>query len=184
MDAPAPSPTPPDESLTAKQTLRGWLLELLAEPEYAHAFPVEINVLPGNRVEVFVDSDTGVDFALCRRVSRHLEAHLDETLLLGERYTLEVSSPGVSRPLQLPRQFGKHVGRTLRVKLDDERAVEGELVAADDEAITLREERVVRDERGKRRKEEHAHVLPYGTFRGATVVVDFSKPKKPAKKKR
>ena len=157
----------------AKQQIRGWLLELLDEPEYQHAFPVEINVHGGGRVEVFVDSDTAVDFALCRRISRHLEAHLDEGGLLGERYTLEVSSPGTSRPLTLPRQFGKHVGRELAVKVDDDTVVTGELTAVGDGGLTLTEERVVRDERNKRKKETVVHELPFGTFRAATVQLKF-----------
>ena len=156
-----------------KQHIRGWLNELLDEPEYQHAFPVEINVLPNGRVEVFIDSDTAVDFALCRRISRHLEAHLDETQLLGERYTLEVSSPGAARPLTLPRQFGKHLGRGLEVRVDDDTTVSGELVAVSDEGLTLREERVTRNEKNKRIKEEVTHHLPFGEFRGATVQLRF-----------
>ena len=157
----------------AKQQIRGWLLELLDEPEHQHAFPVEINVHAGGRVEVFVDSDTAVDFALCRRISRHLEAKLDEGGMLGERYTLEVSSPGASRPLTMPRQFGKHVGRELAVKLDDDNVVTGELTAVGDDGLTLTEERVVRDERNKRKRQTITHELPFGSFRGATVQLRF-----------
>ena len=162
----------------AKQEIRGWLMQLLDQPEYQHAFPVEINVHGGNRVEVFVDADEAVGFALCRTISRHLEERLDEGQLLGERYTLEVSSPGVTRPLTLPRQFAKHVGRTLAAKLDDERAVTGELTAVTDTGITLREEATERDERGKRVKVERTHELPFASLRGATVQVDFTRPDK------
>ena len=161
----------------AKQHIRGWLNELLDEPEYQHAFPVEINVLANGRVEVFIDSDTAVDFALCRRVSRHLEAHLDETQILGERYTLEVSSPGAKRPLTLPRQFAKHVGRTLEVRVDDERAVTGELTAVSDAGLTLHETVVERNEKNKRVKRDVTHELAFGDFRGATVQLSFKPPR-------
>ena len=157
----------------AKQQIRGWLQEFLDEPEHQHAFPVEVNVHAGGRVEVFVDSDRAVDFALCRRISRHLEARLDEGGMLGERYTLEVSSPGATRPLTLPRQFGKHVGRTLAVKVDDDATVTGELAAVTADGLTLTEERVVRDERNKRKKQTVTHDLPFGSFRGATVQLKF-----------
>jgi len=156
-----------------KQHIRGWLMELLDEPEYQHAFPVEINVLQNGRIEVFIDSDTAVDFALCRKVSRHLEAHLDETQILGERYTLEVSSPGARRPLTLPRQFGKHMGRHLEVRVDDDTTVTGELTAVTDSGLTLREEVVTRNEKNKRVKQEVIHELPFGDFRGATVQLRF-----------
>lgn len=157
----------------AKQQIRGWLLEFLDEPEHQHAFPVEINVHGSGRVEVFVDSDDAVSFSLCRRISRHLEAHLDEGGMLGERYTLEVSSPGATRPLSLPRQFPKHVGRTLEVKIDDERAVTGELKGVSESGITLEETRTFRDERNKRQRETVTHELPFGEFRGATVQLKF-----------
>jgi len=159
-----------------KQHIRGWLLEMLDEPEYQHAFPVAINVFANGRIEVFLDSDEAVDFALCRRVSRHLEAHLDETQILGERYTLEVSSPGASRPLTLPRQFHKHIGRTLEVQLNTDERVQGELVSIDDEGLTLREEVVTRNEKNKRVKETLTHQVAFGEFRGATVQISFKKP--------
>ena len=156
-----------------KAQLTAWLEEILADPEFAQLFLVELNVLVTGRIEVFVDGDTGVDLGACQRISRALEARLDESQLLGERYTLEVSSPGTRRPMTLPRQFGKHIGRTLAVDVDDERAVKGRLEAVTPDGITLSEEVVTRDVRNKKVKQTLTHDLPFGSFRGATVEVSF-----------
>ncbi len=124
------------------------------------------------RVELFLDADTGVDLDLCRRVSRALEERLDETQLLGETYTLEISSPGPSRPLTLPRQFPKHIGRTLEVRLVDGDPVTGVLAEATPDHLVLTEQ-VVRRENNKKIKEELRHEVPFANLAGATVQFSF-----------
>jgi ribosome maturation factor RimP len=165
-------PTPTILKGDAAGQIEAWLLEFLQEPEYQHAFILEIKVAPNNKVEVFIDSDERVDFDLCRRVSRHLEEHLDETLLLGERYTLEVSSPGTARPLTNPRQFAKHVGRTLIVNLNEGDPVEGTLTEVTSDGLKL-EEQVLRREKKKKIKELVTHQIAFGSFSGAKVKLSF-----------
>jgi len=166
--APTNSPLKGD----AASQIKDWALEFLTEPEYQHAFLMEIKMGGANRVEVFIDSDERVDFTLCRKLSRHIEEHMDTTLLLGEQYTLEVSSPGTTRPLTNPRQFPKHIGRTFTVKIDEENSVQGELTAVTEEGLTLQEE-VVRREKKKKIKEQVIHQVPFGSFEGATVKLSF-----------
>ncbi len=126
------------------------------------------------RVEIFLDADQGVDLALCRRISRGLEEKLDETQLLGEKYTLEISSPGPSRPLTNPRQFPKHLGRTLEVQTEDaETTITGTLAEVTDERLVLTEQVVRRDEKNKKIKEELRHEIPFANLRGATVQFSF-----------
>lgn len=165
-----PSTTPSKGD--APSQVKAWVLEFLADPEYNHAFLMEIKMGSNNRVEVFIDSDERVDFTLCRKLSRHIEEQLDTTLLLGEKYTLEVSSPGTTRPLTNPRQFAKHIGRTFTVKIDELHSVEGELTAVNPEGITLQEE-VVRKEKKKKIKEQVTHQVAFGSFEGATVKLSF-----------
>ncbi|HTX20084.1 MAG TPA: ribosome maturation factor RimP [Bacteroidota bacterium] len=66
-------------------------------------------------VEVFIDTDRGVTADECASVSRRLSADLDRLNLIPGRYRIEVSSPGLDRPLKLPRQFSRNIGRHLRV---------------------------------------------------------------------
>ena len=178
--APAQTPRPPrpqtfrrSDALTPSDQIASWLDAILADDDFAHAFPVETKVHEHGRVEVYLDSDTGIDLATCQRVSRALEAHLDETGLLGEKYTLEVSSPGSKHPMRLPRQFPKHVGRTLDVTLADGSEVSGELKEVTDAAIVLEEEVVTRNEKNKRVKQLVRHELPFDDIQGALVRFSF-----------
>src|SRR5690625_6060634 len=52
---------------------------------------------PKNHLTVYMGSDSGMTLAKCQAFSRHIESYLDETLVLGEKYELDVSSPGLDR---------------------------------------------------------------------------------------
>jgi ribosome maturation factor RimP len=99
------------------------------------------NALPGvdvlaleltgkDRFCVFVDHPTGVDHALCERVTNVLRRYLDE-------YSVEVSSPGRERPLRTRAHFERALGRVVRIKTDAGRT-RGEVVAAGEKAVKLR----------------------------------------------
>src|SRR3954470_14087116 len=64
---------------------------------------------------VFVDHPTGVDHALCERVTDVLRSYLDE-------YAVEVSSPGFDRPLRTKAHFERAIGQQVRVKTEKGRA--------------------------------------------------------------
>jgi len=87
------------------------LEEKFQEEEFADCFIIEIKSLQNKRVEIYVDSDSGITFKKCQQLSRHLEAEIDEKGWLGEKYTLEVSSPGITRPLIFHRQYPRNIGR-------------------------------------------------------------------------
>ena len=84
------------------------LEEFFQESELEDCFVTELNV-SGSKIMVYVDSDTDMGFNKCRTISRYLEKHFDETQVFGEKYTLEVSSPGIGRPLLFKRQYLKNV---------------------------------------------------------------------------
>src|ERR1700733_10612434 len=89
-------------------------------------------------VRIVVDSDRGVSLDDTADVSREISAVLDASNALGEApYTLEVSSPGVDRPLPEPRHWRRARGRLVRVKVTGEGSVEGRLLAADADGVTL-----------------------------------------------
>ncbi len=125
-------------------TLQTEIEERLAEREP----DVEVllaEVVGGGTLRIFIDHPEGVTLALCERVTAALTT-------LRERYTLEVSSPGLERPLTKPEHFRRFVGRRARVRTrGDQRALSlssqpssqsrrsytGELVGASDTEITL-----------------------------------------------
>ena len=88
----------------------------------------------GSTLRLFIDHPEGVTLALCERVSGQLNEYRD-------RYSLEVSSPGVDRPLTKPQHYSRFLGRHARVRLrdarDGHRSVTGELVGASDQEITI-----------------------------------------------
>ena len=89
-------------------------------------------------LRIVVDGDHGVSLDDAADVSREISAMLDEANALGEvPYTLEVSSPGVDRPLTEPRHWRRGVGRLVKVKVAGEGTVEGRILAADADGVTL-----------------------------------------------
>jgi ribosome maturation factor RimP len=89
-------------------------------------------------LRITVDSDHGVSLDDAADVSRDVSALLDASNALGDvPYTLEVSSPGVDRPLTQPRHWRRARGRLVKVKVTGEGAVEGRVLAADAGGVTL-----------------------------------------------
>ena len=89
-------------------------------------------------LRIVVDGDHGVSLDDAADVSREISAMLDEANALGEvPYTLEVSSPGVDRPLTEPRHWRRAAGRLVKVKAQGEGTIEGRVLAADADGVTL-----------------------------------------------
>ena len=78
---------------------------------------------------VFVDHPQGVDHALCERVTNVLRAYLDN-------YSVEVSSPGLDRPLRTRAHFERAVGRKVRIKTETGKA-RGEVLAAGEKTVQI-----------------------------------------------
>jgi len=88
-------------------------------------------------VRVIVDSDRGVDLDTVADVSRSVGDALDAAGALGETpYVLEVTSPGVDRPLREPRHWRRATGRLVETTIDDQ-PLTGRILAADDAGVTL-----------------------------------------------
>ena len=91
-------------------------------------------VVGGHTMRVFIDHPDGVTLDLCERVTHELAE-------IRERYALEVSSPGLDRPLTKPAHFRRFLGRRARVRTrearDGHKSFTGELVGASDEEVTI-----------------------------------------------
>lgn len=102
---------------------------------------VTVSALQGpQKVTVALDGDHGVTIDDCAALSRKLLDSLEEQGLIGENFTLEVTTPGLDRPLKMKRQFFKNIGRGMRVHLNDKKVVEGKLCEVTEEKITLEQE--------------------------------------------
>jgi ribosome maturation factor RimP len=119
------------------------LAGLLAPVVTANGMDLEdIRVTAAGRrrlLRVVVDADGGVSLDDIAIVSRELSAALDAVDAMGEApYTLEVSSPGVDRPLTQPRHWRRNIGRQVMVPLGpDGEALEGRIIDADEHVVTV-----------------------------------------------
>jgi ribosome maturation factor RimP len=95
---------------------------------------------PGNHriVTCIVDGDLSLNLDQVTSVSRVISELLDEAAFMGETpFTLEVTSPGVDRPLTQPRHFAKNVDRLLKIVKLDGSAVTGRILSNTDQDVTL-----------------------------------------------
>lgn len=89
-------------------------------------------------VVVALDADGGISLDDIAEFSRSISVALDESNLMGETpYTLEVTSPGVHRPLTLPRHWRRAASRLVKVHLADGATVEGRILASDETSVRL-----------------------------------------------
>ena len=133
------------------EEIENLLSEKFKEEGFLDCFLVEIEQ-NGKHLGVFMDSDSPLSFDRCKEVSRIVEAFLDDKKYLGEDYLLEVSSPGIDRPLKFPRQFIKNIGRNIIVRYGTEERAEGVLTSADEEKITVSWEEIYKEDKKKIKK--------------------------------
>lgn len=115
------------------------LVTPIVEAESVNLYDVEHN---GGVLRVLVDADGGIGIDEIKHISRALSRRLDEADPMPGRYTLEVSSPGLERPLRTPDHFRCAVGEDVKIKTmpttDGARRLNGTLVSADDVGFDLR----------------------------------------------
>ena len=150
---------------------RARLVQLLAPAVEAGGHDLEdVAVSSAGRrsvVRVVVDKDGGITLDDVAEVSKTVSdvldrAEVEEPQLLGGSYVLEVTSPGVDRPLTQPRHWRRSTGRLVKAVLSDGSTVTGRVVSADDAQAVL-------DVDGTQRTLLQAEV------RSATVQVEFSR---------
>lgn len=92
-------------------------------------------------VRIYIDTANGVTVTDCSKASRQFSAILDVEDPISNRYTLEVSSPGMDRPLAKPEHFKKVIGSDVKIKMatlvNGRRRFTGELIEATDAFIVV-----------------------------------------------
>lgn len=132
-----------------KEKIEKWLAPKL---EMEELFLVAVEVGSNYRIQVFIESDEDtLTIRKCVRVSRHLEEYLDVDDEVAEKYTLDVSSPGLENALKIPRQYKKLIGKTLLIKTYEEENFPVVLLAVNDEDIEVKNT-TIRDKSLKGRK--------------------------------
>jgi ribosome maturation factor RimP len=109
-------------------------LEQEISSKVAEALPgvevLAVELTGPERFTVFVDRPEGVDHALCEQVTHVLWDYL-------RTYSVDVSSPGLDRPLRKPEHFQRIVGRRVKLKTAERSKVRGEVRRADEDAVTV-----------------------------------------------
>lgn len=127
----------------------------------------DVAITPAGRrrvVRVVVDSDSGASLDAVAQASQAVSAALDAADVLGgQPYTLEVTSPGVDRPLTQPRHWRRNAGRLVKVRRHDGSELTGRVTSAGDDAATL-------DVEGA------AAEIAYADVAKALVQVEFNRP--------
>ena len=106
----------------------------IALEENSALFLIELKFLADNKIYVEVDGDNGVSLQECIRISRGIEHNLDRE---EEDFSLEVTTPDISNPLKVKRQYRKNINRTLEVKLKDNAKIQGVLKNVQEDYIAL-----------------------------------------------
>nr|WP_314717649.1 ribosome maturation factor RimP [uncultured Fretibacterium sp.] len=131
------------------------------------------------RVRVLIDSLGGIAVSDCETVSRAVNRFLDENDIpeLEGRYYLEVSSPGVERPLFTPEHYARFRGREARIRFTEpmggRKGLTGEILSADEDSVVL----FVPDE-------EREIAVPFGNIRSGSLVFRGFEPQAPKKHKK
>lgn len=92
-------------------------------------------------LRIYADKEGGINIDDCVDISRALEAKLDEDDFIEEAYILEVSSPGLGRPLKKEKDFARSIGKNVEVKLykaiEIGKELEGELISYTSEDVII-----------------------------------------------
>jgi ribosome maturation factor RimP len=132
-------------------------------------FLVEIQLVAGNNIKVFIDADGGLAIDKLVKYNRGLYNLIEESgMFPGGDFALEISSPGLDEPLRLHRQYVKNIGRNIEVVQKDGIKKEGKLIFVNETDIVFEEEK------GKgKKKETIKHTVLFENIKATTIQIKF-----------
>jgi ribosome maturation factor RimP len=113
---------------------KGDIYRLAEEKLSDTMFIVEITVSPANAISVIIDSDEGISIEKCIEMSRHIEHQFDREV---EDFSLEVSSPGLTQPFKVLRQYQKNLGKEVEIVTTKGDKVVGILISANEKSFVV-----------------------------------------------
>jgi ribosome maturation factor RimP len=150
------------------EQIKSWGQEFLP----ADVYVVDVEYKVGNKkLSVYLDADDALTIEQCRLFNRHISEQLDNLDFGDQAYTLEVSSPGVDRPLVLQRQYPKHIGREISIKLKAQNTLIGKLLRVEPESIAI----LLKDaKKGYKAKEPIEKIINFSDIEESTILVSFN----------
>lgn len=138
--------------------------------QQAGYFLEDINVVsPGNHriVTVIVDGESALNLDQVTVASKLVSELIDEASFMGETpFTLEVTSPGIDRPLTLPRHFAKNVTRLVKITKSDGAVINGRITSNTDADVTV----TVTE-----KKETKEVIVALADIKRAVVEIEFNR---------
>jgi ribosome maturation factor RimP len=150
---------------TELEKIEEFVKDFIAESK--DLFLVEVKIAPGNKITVLLDGDHGVTIENCTVVNKALYKFIEEQELFAN-FSLEVSSFGVDKPLQLFRQYKKNIGRSVEVLLNDGTKVEGTLTEVNEEDIKIEQ----KTGKGNKMTKQITTIL-FNQIKHTTVLITF-----------
>ena len=153
--------------MITENKIRELVGEKIQDTDY---YILSVDIKPGNNIKVELERMSPVSIEDCVEISRQIEHNLDRE---EEDFSLQVSSPGLDKPLRDHRQYIKNIGRDLKIKTED-KELTGKLLEADQEGIILHVSRKERVE-GKKKKilVEEDIKLNYSRIKEAKIKINF-----------
>ena len=130
-------------------------------------FLVDVVVKPGNLISIYLDGDLGVNIEACRGLNHFLNETLDRDV---EDFDLTVSSAGADRPLKLPRQYKKNIGKSLDVVTKTGEKISGLVMTANETGIELQ---IFPSKKQKKDPEVKIVSLNFNDIKSAKEVITF-----------
>ncbi|MCO6496483.1 MAG: ribosome maturation factor [Chitinophagaceae bacterium] len=138
--------------------------------KWPEVFVLETTISATNKVTVLLDADNGMNIERCAEVNRALYRFVEEKQLFGQKnFSMEVSSPGIDRPLTEKRQYKKNTGRNIQVVLEDGSRLTGKLTEVKEEEVIVEKE----DKKKKKQSEKELVTIPFKDIRQTKVLVTF-----------
>jgi ribosome maturation factor RimP len=134
-------------------------------------FIVDIKILAGNKIEVYIDAPNHIVIADCVALSRFIEENLDRE---KEDYELQVSSPGATESFKVLPQYKKYIGTKVLVKTTEGTKHEGVLMSANENEFVIEETRREKKTVGKGNHNVTEHItLTYKQTKETKSVLPF-----------
>ena len=152
-------------SMSAKLELLENLIAPVAESLGCELWGLDYIARPkSSLLRIYIDKENGIDVKDCERVSRQVSAVMDVEDPIAGEYTLEVSSPGMDRPLFKLEHFAAYAGQNIKLKLrtafEGRRKFSGLLKGVEDDEVVLQ-------------VDQEEYLLPYELIDKANVVPTF-----------
>jgi ribosome maturation factor RimP len=141
------------------------LLEPLLYEKNLELFDIEFKALGSKGIlRVFIDKEQGVTVNDCAQISRELGRLLEVHDVIPGSYTLEISSPGLTRALKKPSDYLRYKGKTVKIKtledIEDRKVFKGTLLDFVDETVSLQTDGV-------------NYLIPYKNIEKANLELDL-----------